>query len=43
MLNEVLAFQKQFELNVVGAQDRPSTDQGVDAAVNFLDNLVPKP
>jgi len=43
MLNEVLAFQKQFELNVVGAQDRPSTDEGVDAAVNFLDNLVPKP
>ena len=43
VLNEVLAFQKQFELNVSGAQDRPSTDQGVDAAVNFLDNLVPKP
>ncbi len=43
VLNEVLAFQKQFELNVSGAQDRTATDQGVDAAVNFLDNLVPKP
>ncbi len=42
MLNEVLAFQKQFEMNVSGAMDRTSTDQGVDAAVNFLDNLVPK-
>jgi hypothetical protein len=43
VLNEVLAFQKQFEMNVSGAQDRTATDQGVDAAVNFLDNLVPKP
>jgi hypothetical protein len=42
VLNEVLAFQKQFEMNVSGAMDRTSTDQGVDAAVNFLDNLVPK-
>ena len=43
VLNEVLAFQKQFEMNVSGAMDRTSTEQGVDAAVNFLDNLVPKP
>jgi|DEB0MinimDraft_6_1074348.scaffolds.fasta_scaffold01820_3 hypothetical protein len=42
VLNEVLAFQKQFEMNVSGAMDRTATDQGVDAAVNFLDNLVPK-
>ena len=42
VLNEVLAFQKQFEMNVSGALDRTATDEGVDAAVNFLDNLVPK-
>ena len=43
VLNEVLAFQKQFEMNVSGALDRTSTDQGVDAAVNFLDSLTKKP
>ena len=43
VLNEVLAFQKQFEMNVSGAQDRPTTDEGVDAAVNFLDSLTKKP
>ena len=42
LLAEVLKFRDQFNLNVSGAQDRPSTDEGVDAAVNFLDNLVPK-
>ena len=43
LLAEVLKFRDQFNLNVSGAQDRPTTDEGVDAAVNFLDNLVPKP
>jgi hypothetical protein len=42
LLAEVLKFRDQFNLNVSGAQDRPTTDEGVDAAVNFLDNLVPK-
>jgi len=42
LLAEVLKFRDQFNLNVSGAMDRTSTDQGVDAAVNFLDNLVPK-
>lgn len=43
LLAEVLKFRDQFNLNVSGAMDRTATDQGVDAAVNFLDNLVPKP
>ena len=42
LLAEVLKFRDQFNLNVSGAMERTSTDQGVDAAVNFLDNLVPK-
>ena len=42
VLNEVLAFQKQFEMNVSGAQDRPSTTEGVDAAVDFLESLNKK-
>ena len=42
VLNEVLAFQKQFERNVTGALDRPASDEGVDAATDFLDNLIPQ-
>jgi len=42
LLAEVLRFRDQFNLNVSGALERPATNEGVDAAVDFLDSLATK-
>ena len=36
MLNEVLAFRDHFDLKKTGSLNRPSTDEGVSSALEFL-------